>query len=359
MARNSTRAGRRRRVLNEEVLSASNIAIHRGGENTGIEPGDTPRYGAGANIENHPQVTSFVPRRFRSLSLFAFVGLSVAVGAEFAAYYAQALSALIKVISASEITEVLANRPTAWMSAAVLLLTVGYTRLIFSLRRHRVDDYRGRYRIWRTAGWAAMALSINTVVGGHSLVARYLGSLAQWQMLPASAGWWLVPTVLFGGLLMIKLMIDASECKSALALYLLATVCLGVAGASSAGWSPEWMASFPELISRALPLAGFTFLLVGSQTFARYVILDVQGLIEHTAPVMSETAAANQTIAADEPDAGNEEANVQAVEEQPAASSDWVDGSEPENEYDQQSTRKLSKAERKRLRKQKQRNRAA
>jgi hypothetical protein len=41
-----------------------------------------------------------------------------------------------------------------------------------------------------------------------------------------------------------------------------------------------------------------------------------------------------------------------------AADSAWVDGSQPEEDYDQDNTGRLSKAERKRLRKQ-QRNRAA
>jgi len=355
MARNTAREGRRRRVLNEEVLSASNIAVYLDSSQQVIEPGDTPRYGAGANIENHPQVTSFVPRRFRTLSLIALLGLGAGVCAEFTAYYAETLSKLVQVVSPAEITEVFANRLVAWSSAVVLLLAAGYTRLIFSLQRHRVDDYRGRYRVWRTAGWAAIALSLNAVLGGHELVSRCLGNLVEWQFLSANAGWWLVPAALLGGWLLVKLVIDASECRSALAVYLLAIACLTVAGVHSAGWSPAWSANWPDTLSRTLPLSGYTLFLVGSLLFARYVVLDVQGLIERQVPVVAATAERQETQrqAADDSSVGEKEKVVEASD------SDWVDGTQPEMGYDEDSDRPLSKAERKRLRKQQNRHRAA
>lgn len=359
MARNTTRVGRRRRVLNEEVLSASNLAIHTGSGAGEIEPGDTPRYGAGANIENHPQVTSFVPRRFRMFLVFALLGLGAATTAELFAYFAQPLSEKVQVVSAAEITEVFANRLVAWTSATLLLLGIGYTRLIYSLRRHRVDDDRGRYRVWRTAGWAAALLSANSVLGAHTLCARFLSSQVQWQLLPTSAGWWLFPAAAIGGWLLVKLMIESSECRTALSLYVFGAACLLVAGIGSAGWAPAWAAAAPDLVTRSLPLIGYTGLLLASQSFARYVILDVQGLIEHKEAEPEAEPAQKQR---------RESPSVPVVEETvaelPAAesaeeTSNWVNGSEPEESYDDEPTRRLSKAERKRLRKQKQRNRAA
>ena len=70
MAHNAARAGRRRRVLNEEALTASAMGITaRSGSDLSRAGGDTPRYGAGANIENHPQITDYVPRRYRVIVL--------------------------------------------------------------------------------------------------------------------------------------------------------------------------------------------------------------------------------------------------------------------------------------------------
>jgi len=357
MARNTTRVGRRRRVLNEEVLSASNTTARTASALSLQEPGDTPRYGAGANIENHPQVTSFVPRRFGTRCFIALIGLGVCAVAELIAYYAEPLSELTQVVSPAEMTEVFANRLVAWTSAAILLLIAGYTRLIFSLRRHRVDDYRGAYRVWRTAGWAAFLLSLNAVVGGHALVARILGNLVDWQLLPASAGWWLIPATLLGGWLLLKLLFDASECRGALACCLLAITCLTVSGVHVAGWSPAWTADWPDTLSRSLPLAAYTLLLVSAMLFARYIILDVQGLIEHQAVVVKPAISMDEK---EEPIL--DEAEVAAETQQPVVAMEdsvWVDGSQPELDDNSEGTGRLSKADRKRLRKQKQRNRAA
>ncbi|NOY28787.1 MAG: hypothetical protein GXP28_01025 [Planctomycetes bacterium] len=347
MANPTARMGRRRRVLKEEVLTASSALR----EDLVCTPGDTPRYGAGANIENHPQVTDLVPRKFRSIALVLGLGLLVGLLAELAAHNSENLSSIVPVISATEITTVFSNQLIAWASAAILLAAACYTKLIFSLRRHRVDDVRGRYRMWKTASWAAIALSLNTVVGGHAIVARILGYFTPWNLLPENAGWWLAGAAILGGTLLLKLILDVAECRAAMVVYGLALGCFVVAGAGAAGWSPVWAASWPDTIGRALPLAGNLMLLVGSLLFARYVVLDVQGLIEHRAtppkqPVVSEQVPPSEEV---EPE--------QSTKGVIANESAWIDGSEGESEDD--GTRRLSKSERKRLRKQKSRNRAA
>ncbi len=360
MANHTARIGRRRRVLNEEVLTAGTLPR----QDLACVPGDTPRYGVGANIENHPQVTDLVPRRFRVIALILGVGISVGAVAELASYHSESLSKLLPAISAEEITTVFANRLVAWTSAATLLLVAGYTRLIFLLRRHRVDDIRGRYRIWKTAGWAAVALSLNTVVGGHTVVALVLGSFTGWSVLPGNAGFWLAAALLFGGGLLLRLIFDTTECRGAMSFYALASICFVAAGVNSAGWSPEWAAASPETLGRTLPLAGNLLLLVGSLLYARYITLDVQGLIEHA--VVPESSEIDSTSIPQETatEAVPTEAET-AVEILPVAAkispddSSWVDGSEMEPEDDSHNTRRLSKAEKKRLRKQKNRNRAA
>jgi len=342
MANPTARMGRRRRFLKEEALTASSALR----EDLVCAPGDTPRYGAGANIENHPQVTDLVPRKFRSIALILGIGLGVGLLAESAAYYSENLSSTVPAISASEITTVFANQLVTWTSAAILLVAACYTRLIFSLRRHRVDDVRGKYRMWKTASWAAVALSLNTVVGGHTIVARVLGHFTPWSVLPENAGWWLAAAAILGGTLLLKLIFDVSECRGAMLFYSLAIGCFVVAGVHAAGWSPSWAAAWPETMGRALPLAGNLMLLVGSLLFARYVVLDVQGLIEHRATAKQSVALA--------PEPSEEVAFEKSTEGVIANEGAWIDGSEDESD----GTRHLSKSERKRLRKQKSRRAA-
>ncbi len=344
--KNMARNERRRRVFNEEVLTAGSLPS----DSMVLIPGDTPRYGAGANIENHPQVTDLVPRRYRVVAMLAMLAIGIGGLAEVAARYAQPWSEMVPVVSAAEITNTLANRTVAWTSVTMLLLFAGYSRLLFSLRRHRVDDYRGRYRVWRTASWVAVGLGFATITGIHTVVGRILGHVTGWNVLPGSPGWWLVPAILLGGWLMVKLASDAAECRVALTAYVLAIGCFALTAICVAGFTPTWAAAWPDTLGRVLPLAGNTFLLVGSLLFARYVVLDVQGLIEHAASAQLPQPAETKTV----------ETQTIAEVEKPlstiSADSDdaWIDGTEPEA-----TERRLSKSERKRLRKQQNRNRAA
>ncbi|MCA9233058.1 MAG: hypothetical protein KDA57_20595, partial [Planctomycetales bacterium] len=187
MANYTARMGRRRRVMKEEVLTAGCTSS----DSIAFIPGDTPRYGAGANIENHPQVTDLVPRRFRSIALVLALGFALGFVAELIGHYAEELSKFAPAVSAAQITTAFSNQLVSWTSAITLLLAACYARLIHMLRRHRVDDYRGRYRVWKTASLAAVVLSLNSVVGGHAVIARVLGHLTGWSLLPGNAGWWL------------------------------------------------------------------------------------------------------------------------------------------------------------------------
>jgi len=356
MGQNIGRVGRRRRVLNEEVLAAGSTSRQPNLGNPEIQPGDTPRYGAGADIENHPQITDFVPRRYRLIGLVVVLSLAAGIAAEMVVHFANSLSEMSQVISAEELKTIVAGRFMAWTSVALLLTTACYARLLYSLRRHRVDDVRGCYRVWRTAGWAAVAMSLDAVTNIHEPLARLFGHFTGWQLLPGHVLWWLIPTGCVGGWLLLKVISDCAECRTALVAYGLALCCFAAGAAGTLGWSPVWLTEWPGIVSRAPPLAAHWLLLTGTLLYARYVVLDVQGLIAHR-PTAQHRAAAT-IVPPESPAARNGRKATAAATESPA-SQQWLDGTEPENDVDRESRPRLSKAERKRLRKQKSPKRAA
>src|SRR3954451_5667309 len=64
------RNDRRRRVLKEEVRSASGSRATLPAD----VADDAPRYSDAAGVENHPQVTDFVPRRYSTIALLGLFG---------------------------------------------------------------------------------------------------------------------------------------------------------------------------------------------------------------------------------------------------------------------------------------------
>ena len=257
----------------------------------------------------------------------------------------------------------------------VLLVTGIYARLIFMLRRHRVDDYRGRYRIWRTISWLAVLLSLNSVLALHGPTARIIGAAAGWQILSGQSGWWLALAVLVCGPLLVRLIFEVAESRAALSVTLMASACYTTAGVAVAtDWSPEWLGTWSGLLVHSLPFLGHVLMLAATLLNARYVVLDVQGLLHQskqhidTNPLLAETIDQGATHSIEPPvEARAKKATRKpsprpvlavASETIPDDDSHWVNGNKQEQNSQRKKNRQLSKSERKRIRKQKTRRAA-
>ena len=354
------RTGRRRRVLNEELISASasHLALRAHEEPESEE--DAPRYCEAASVENHPQVTDFVPRRYRTLTLLAAGGLASVAGLGVLDRWSTAVAQTLGRNTTAPLDFAAPGSLASWMAAVLLLVISVVCLLVYSIRRHRIDDFRGRYRVWRMAALAGAVLSINSVTGLHRVLADAAAHYTSWWMLRDGAVWWLVAVGVPVTWLLVRALGDVRECRLAAAALTTAVAAYVAALASYLGWLPVALSALGEpLVTGGLTLVGHWLALVAAMAYARYVVLDAQGLITHarsSGPASSgepTTTAASATTPDDEP----EPANAQRQTE-------WVDGRQPESDrYDDEEPdrrgRKLSKSERKRLRKLKAQNRAA
>jgi hypothetical protein len=370
MASSMARDGRRRRVLNDEVRSASGASAAASGA-PGAAAADAPRYGEQASIEHHPQITDFVPRRMRTVATVVVAGAGVAALSQAAVRFAANIAALVPGAAEPLIAGQLAAGLAAWTSAVALLLTAALARIIYSLRRHRISDVSGRYRVWRWVAVGALLASVNAVVGAHAVFAHVATTLTGWSLTTAGSEWWLSPLAIVGAWIGVRLALEIGESRTALAAMVLAGVCYALAAAGALGWSPAALAGWSTLLTGGLPLLGHALLLAAMMVFARYVVLDVQGLIEHkprrarapqARPATSKTAA---TTASSSSPAGSTlapkpaAASLAAASSAPAPGRSDDDDDADEEDDDAYGDRPLSKAERKRLRKQQRRNRAA
>jgi hypothetical protein len=339
MASSMARGGRRRRVLNDEVRSASGLSV--ASYQSGSADPDAPRYGEQASVEHHPQVTDYVPRRARAVVVTLLAGTAVAAGAQAITHFAEPIAAAVPGVDAANLAEQLAGGMVAWTSAVALLLAAMLAKLTYSLRRHRVDDYAGRYRIWRWIAWGGVLASINSIVHVQTLIAAVAVAATGMSLTATGGEWWLAPLALVGGWIFVRLLLEVSESRTSLTMLLAAAACYGVAAAGALGWAPAALGGWSGALTGALPLVGHTIALAGLMVFARYVVLDVQGLIDH-APRAAAPVAAKEPAAPTAP-------AIPSVSHQPSPS--WNDDAEDDEDEDG-AGRKLSKADRKRLRKQ-------
>ncbi|MDA0660422.1 MAG: hypothetical protein O3C60_16495 [Planctomycetota bacterium] len=165
-----------------------------------------------------------------------------------------------------------------WMYTVTLWLCVGWAAFLYQLRRHRIDDYRGRYRLWV---WLAVLwglASFDVVVGMHdtcrALANRYLaqGVLPEWA---SSGNLYMVIGLPLG----IRLGREVWECRTARFTFAAAFVCYALALVP--GFS-EWILQQDLSVAvagivPALPLWGNWLVWTTCATFARHIRLEMEG----------------------------------------------------------------------------------
>ncbi len=375
---------RRRRVLKDEVLAASNKqAALRAVSDDGLSD-DAPRYSDAAGVENHPQVTDFVPRRYRTIITLLVAGLGATSGLAALDYFAAAIGQACCVRSVDALGLTAPGSLASWVSAVVLLIASAASLIIYAIRRHRIDDFRGRYRVWLGASIACLAMSANSVTGLHQTFADVATHLTGWSALRDGAVWWLLVPGLPIAWILIRGLFDMRECRFGAALLSAGLLSYAVAVAAYLGLAPIADLQIRSLTAGTALLAGHWFVLASVASYARFVVLDAQGLIAIPRRTVAKKVekSASKTAARLSTDlpavkatpsvlsaGGYSRSSIQPAKT-PADSSRWVDGSRPvrDHRYDSDEDdeddsadggRKLSKADRKKLRKLKTDGRAA
>ena len=223
---------RRRRVLyssrnaeNESVTAASRRAALR------LREARSPSAAYGSRVQRRLRGRwfSLVPVRRRALiSWSGAVGLLVTLLC--AAHYASVTWPSIA--SRPEIARALRlDRPDSfgqWVTSALLAGCAGVSLLIYQLRRHKNDDFRGHYRLWRLVLLVMMLASVDSVA-----------SLVEWSgaLLDAGFGrrvalsgndWLRIALSIAGTVLALRLSVEVRRSKWALTTMLLAWAVLSL-----------------------------------------------------------------------------------------------------------------------------------
>jgi len=240
-----------------------------------------------------------------------------------------------------------------WLSQVCLVVATAAALVVRLMRRHRRDDYRGRYRAW---GWLAGLFTL-TACAAQAPIGRVwsaiLSDATGLTLGPAGLGWWVLAACVAYIGVCLWAVLPLHE-RAATAIWL----SLGMAAwaiAAGCSWMGAGRASW-LVIGNATWMAGAALAAIAMLAAARSVIREVRGLPARQPArrqAADATAAKKVTEAADEapgqPGRGDDEDAAGQL-------TAYVDGSEADDDGE---GRHLSKAERKRLRKLARMNRAA
>jgi hypothetical protein len=163
-----------------------------------------------------------------------------------------------------------------WLASTLLGLAAATAAFTYSLRRHRLDDYHGRYRSWILAAAACVLASLaeSTDLAALGRATVRLGT--DRVSLRFDAVWPITIAILAGGVI-VRLAIEIRRCGPALATLTLAS--LGFIASAAVHW--QWPISVAE---SALPywgrgtwLTGYLLVLATFFLYGRHVQLEVAG----------------------------------------------------------------------------------
>jgi hypothetical protein len=253
-----------------------------------------------------------------------------------------------------------------WLGQIGLVAAAFGALVVRQLRWHRLDERRGRHAAWGCLAALFLITSCAAAVPVGELYASFLSDFSGIAIGPGGQGWWIMTAVIAYTVVGLWALLPLYE-RSHTAAWL---------GLSFAAWAVAGGCACVEegiphraAIGQAAWIAGAACAAITMLAAARSVIREVRGMAGSAAPMASArrgrtghhepTAAVRSHTACPSATAGTgghgaEGAGAPVV----AAVTDYIDGDSGE-ESDETDGRRLSKAERKRLRKLARMSRAA
>ena len=165
-----------------------------------------------------------------------------------------------------------------WFASLLLLMATALAGMIFSVRRHKVDDYRGHYRVWL---WVATAWFLAATDATANLHQGFQQLMVLDELATGRRGLALVGGcgLLLAGPIGFRLYVDMRSSRlSTAALLMAATAYLTALTAFFHGIVLQGQVAQRLLMEGSL-LGGHLLATISMGLHARYVILDAEGVL--------------------------------------------------------------------------------
>jgi hypothetical protein len=267
----SLRDERRRRSLLEEAVATDDGATARPRRTSKA----SETYTELARTDCHARWSDFVPLRHLTLAAFLAVGLLSIAALEFAYYFvSQAEIWATGELVALDLAR--ADSLAGWFMTVTTLAAAVLSIFIYSVRRCRVDDYRGRYRVWLWSGGLWLVTSIDAVADLRGAVQAACIALSDRVGPLGGIAWWLAPWSLLVAWLGVRMLLDLRACRTATTSLSISLALMPLGVILSQLQLPVAI-SEQVMITSGCWLVGGWLLLFAHVAYARHVLFDAHG----------------------------------------------------------------------------------
>lgn len=274
--RSGNSASRRRRVLREDVTAADGeVAAPRRKTRVRI---DAAHYPEAALPHRQPRLADLLPAKWWSVGLTAGAGAVVATSVLIGFAYRASLAGFLGEEALRPLDLTIRGNLADWLASWTLLTAALVAGIVYSLRRHRTDDYRGRYRAWLWITAALFLGAMDAACGFHQSLSGGVVALTGITVCGQGAFWWLLVEGLILLAVSVAMLREYLRCRTSLAT--LSLTLLAYAGLAAAtvyrldviGSTTAW------LVQESFRLFSHLLLTLSVLLYARHVLRDVQGM---------------------------------------------------------------------------------
>ncbi|MCA9133058.1 MAG: hypothetical protein KDA45_07875 [Planctomycetales bacterium] len=283
------RTHRRRRLLRESVAeeeSSESTPRRRAARKSGTtdeQDGSSPKRSGGYSQDVRracgQRLVQLIPVRRRSFAAVILVSLllpSLLLAAHYLIYVSGQLQwyghPLALVFNARHSQSI-----AAWLSSQLWLLCLGTTVLTFQLRRHKLDDYNGEYRLWFWLVVTCLLASFDATTHATALFGMALDRWSQMQLGWSGAAIVEATLAVLIGLLGLRLCSELKAVPLSLIFWLMGL--FAWAGSAALGrpeFKIEMSLPFRYWLVSALWLGGLTAIWLAALTYLRHAYVDAQ-----------------------------------------------------------------------------------
>lgn len=289
---------RRRRVLTEEVIGAPGGGADTSAATASVPARScafTPHSENGDSMDREQRVIDLVPRHYGWYALWFAAGLAAVAGLEalYAWMPAWAAHTTDGRIAAFDLDG--EGSLAVWFSSFTLLAAAVVALLVYSVRRHRADDYHGRYRIWLWAAGCWLVMSIDECGSLHEGFKELMTYATGRRIMGDGSIWWVGAYALVLGVVGTRLALDMRRCRASTTAFVLAGTAYAAAVLAQLGWIMPESGARGVMVEEGAEMVGNLLVLLAMTLHARHVILQSQGLLadeaaERSAPVRRRAA---------------------------------------------------------------------
>ncbi len=271
----SLRPERRRRLLTDDAPAVEGpvrLASPKGDAAAG-----TPRtYADAARAARGRGIATLVPVGRTAIGLTAAVGLLLVAGCVALHLGADALAPYVGMQAVTALRLDAPGSIGRWLASTMLSAAGATAVFLYSLRRHRLDDYYGRYRVWLWIAAAALGASV-LESSGLAAFARAVCHLAASAVHLRGEVMWPVTVATVVTAAGLRLFFEVRKSTPAVAGLAGAAVAFLATTSAYHGWPVGFRPEVTPLVARGSWLTGYVLVVTTFLVYSRFVQLEVTG----------------------------------------------------------------------------------